>query len=292
MRNVFPGSFLLFALLVVGSVDAQTVRAMKQHVESSMLVTGKIDVDATGAVESVALDKVEALPSGIVDFVRNAAMQWRFEPMTNDAGVPVAASAPMNVRVVARKLDEEKVEIALSSASFTRYDPEDRSAVAYGHQQPPSYPVSAVRAGVSGDTYHVLKVGRDGRVEDVAVRQVNLRVLANERSMRRWRKELASASERTLKTWTFRVPTEGAEADAPYWLVTVPVRYRLRGNDGRPQSERYGAWSTYVRGPVQPLPWIDPSDVRNTMSPDALADGGVYMEREGGLKLLTPLDQG
>lgn len=292
MRSMFLGGFLLLALSVAGSADAKTARAMKQHIESSMLVTGKINVDVAGTVESVALDKVEALPSGIVDFVRNAAMHWRFEPVTNEAGVPVGASAPMSVRVVARTLEGGDIEIALSSANFTSYDPEDRSSVSYGRQLPPRYPVSAVRAGVSGDTYHVLKVGRDGRVQDVAVRQVNLRVLANERAMEAWRKELAKASEKALKTWTFRVPTEGPEAGAPYWLVTVPVSYRLEREGEKGVPEGYGTWSTYVRGPVQPLPWIDPADARNAMSPDALAEGGLHMERAGGLKLLTPLDQG
>ena len=292
MHKVFLGGFLLLALFVVGSADAKTAHAMRKHVESSMLVTGKIDVDTAGVVESVALDKVETLPSGIVDFVRNAAMQWRFEPVTNDAGTPVPVSAPMSVRIVARKLDDESIEIALSSANFTRYDPEDRSFLSYRGQRAPNYPASVLRERASGDTYHVVKVGRDGRVQDVALRQVNLRVLSNELAMERWRKLLAQASEQAIRKWTFNVPTEGPQADAPYWLVTVPVFYRFSEGRSKAPHEKYGTWSIYVRGPVQPLPWIDPADARNTMSPDAFADGGVYMEREGDLKLLTPLDQG
>ena len=290
MRTFFLGSFLLLALFAAGSVDARPAGKDREDIESSMLVTGEITVDTVGEVTAIALDKVDALPSGIVDFIKNAAMQWRFVPVMGDAGTPVVVRAPMNVRVVARKRDDEKFEIALRSASFTRYDPNDMTAVGFEKQGTPRYPVSALREGVSGDTYHVLKVGRDGRVADVALRQVNLRALGSDKAMRRWRDDLARASEQAMKKWTFRVPSEGPEADAPYWLVTVPVRYRI--GQGQRKGERYGAWSTYLRGPLQPLPWIDPSDARNAMSPDALAEGGVYMERKNGLTLLTPLDQG
>lgn len=291
MRNVFPGGFLALALLASGSADAQTARAMRQHIESSMVVTGNIDIDSAGVVTAVVLDKQDALPSGIARFVHDAAMQWLFEPVVGAEGVPVAARAPMSVRVVARKVDEEKIEIAVRSASFTRYDAKDMTSVVFDQIRPPRYPESSVRAGVSGDTYHMLKIGRDGRVLDVALRQVNLRILADESSMSSWRRELARASESVLKRWTFRVPTEGPDKDAPYWVVTVPISYRL-SNDKNSEAENYGTWTSYVRGPLQPVPWIDPADVRNKMSPDALADGDLSMERRGGLKLLTPLDKG
>lgn len=272
-----------------GTVAAQGIKSVRDQIEHSLLLKGTIDVDADGSVAAFALDKAEALSESLSDFVRDAVMAWRFEPVLDASGVAIAARAPLSLRLVARQRDDDRMNVYISSAHFTEYNPDDLTSVAFKEVKPPSFPTNAARANVSGDVYVNLKIGRDGRVQDVSTMQVNLSVVSDERGMTRWRRVLANASERAVKQWTFRVPTEGEVANAPYWVVQVPISYRIGDDAARAGKGEALVWQAYVPGPIEPTPWASPDDVRTAMSPDALADGGVYLAREDGLRLLTPL---
>lgn len=285
----FVSLFLATALLFSASpVEAGTAKAARKHVESSMVLTGSIDVDPDGTVAAIALDQERDLSDVLSSFVRSTLTQWHFEPVRDEQGNALAVRAPMHLRLIARVMADDKAEIGIRSVDFSpESSPDDLTKVRFKDTRPPSYPRDAARASLAADTFVMAKVGRDGRVEDLITRQVNLRSIGSERVMRKWRAEFAKASERAIRDWKFKVPTEGPQADAPYWVVTVPVIYRLSPDRSKSQ---YGKWQAYVAGPLHPAPWLDPNEVRNLTSPDALADGGVYMAREDGLRLLTPLD--
>lgn len=289
----FISLFLATALcLPAATAEAGTAKAVRKHVESSMLLTGKIDIDRDGTVLAVSLDQEADLTGALADFAHNAVMHWRFEPVRDDEDNALVVRAPIRLRLVARTLEDDNVEVGIRSADFSPpYDPNDPTAVVPIDQVPPTYPPGAVRAHVGADTFVMVKVGRDGRVEDLATRQVNLHAISNNRVMASLRGKFAKASERAIRAWIFRVPTEGPQTDQPYWIVTVPISYRLATVSQHRPGGSYGKWKTYVAGPLQPVPWLDPKDVRNATSPDALADGGVYMPRKDGLRLLTPLDE-
>lgn len=292
-RVFFFVSMILAAALCfpAGTVEASTARAVRKHVEYSMPLTGKINVEPDGSVSAVVLDQ-EELPDALSDFVRSSAARWRFEPVKNEEGEAIAVRAPMRLRLVARTVEGGDFEVAIRSTDFSSsYDPNDETTVRCREQQPPRYPQNAARAMVGADTYVAVKVGRDGRVEDVATRQVNLHAIASERSMKNWRKKFAISSEKTIRDWTFRVPTEGPIADKPYWVVTVPVSYRIKVDPAQTATGKLGKWEAYVPGPVQPISWMDSKDPSRTSTPDALAEGGVYMPRADGLRLLTPLGE-
>lgn len=289
----FISLFLSAALcLPAATVEAGTAKAARKHVESSMLLTGKVDIDRDGTVVAMSLDQETDLTDTLAGFVRNAVMHWRFEPVRDDDGNALVVRAPIRLRVVARPLEDDNVEVGIRTADFSpEYDPNDRTAVATMDRTLPHYPRDAALANLGADAFVIVKVGRDGRVEDLITRQVNLHALGNRTAMATWRGKFAKASETAIRGWTFRVPTEGPQADAPYWVVTVPLTYRVSSLGEGPPRVGYGKWETYVAGPLQPVPWLDPKDVRNATSPDALADGGVYMPRKDGLRLLTPLDE-
>ncbi len=286
--NVMWLAGMAFCLLS-GVASAQGPGAVRKQVEASMLLKGEIDIGVDGAVEGIGIERETEIPSGVASFFRDAAMQWTFEPIVQD-GVPVAARAPMSVRLTAKKLESGDYEIRIVNASFDRYDPEDRTSVRFQKQKAPSYPADAIRAGVAGDVYALVKVGRDGRVVEVVSEQVNLHAVASERAMRTWREVLARASEKAIKDWTFLVPSEGAAADKPYWVVRVPIRYRLSQSPAG-RVDHYGTWEAYIPGPLASVPWRD-AERSSGDSPDALVDGGIYMDGEGrGPRLLTPLDR-
>ncbi|WP_241093606.1 energy transducer TonB [Xanthomonas sp.] len=292
MQGMALRGWLLLALaLFAGSAFAAGPGAVRKQIESSLLLQGKVDIEADGSVSRVVLDKEDRLPSGVVDFVRSSALQWTFEPATRD-GKPVAARAPMSVRVVAKRQEGDSYQIAIRNVSFDTYDERDPAAVGMLQMRPPAYPEAAFRAGAGGMVYLVVKVGRDGKPEQAFAEQVNLQVVASENDMRRLRDIFAKSALAAARKWTFRPPTQGEAAAEPYWIVRVPVSYTLQGNPNEGNPDDYGRWVSYVPGPRQPAPWPIPQD-RAQFSPDALPGGGVYMAgRKAGPRLLTALEGG
>lgn len=291
---------LLFVLLA-GVVHAAGPRAVREQAEMSMLVTGMVLVDADGSVSGWEVDQREKLPDYVANLVERSAPMWKFEPVLVD-GRPRATKARMSLRLVAEKLDDGNFRIAISNGYFGRdaMSGKERKALDRSGDddegqandilravamRPPGYPDSALQMGARGTVYLVLRIGRDGAVEDVAVEQVNLRIVGNENQMRRIRDMLSKPAASAARRWTFQVPTTGESAAQDYWLVRVPVDYEFAG-----EKSRYGQWQAYIPGPYQRHPWHE-DDADAGRGPDALADGGIY-EAGKGLKLLTPLQQG
>jgi hypothetical protein len=281
---------LCLAGVAVDAAQAQGVGAVRKQVESSLLVRGEVDIARDGSVSALAIEHEDKLPAGVVTFVRGNAMQWKFEPVLRD-GQAVLARAPMSLRVVAKKLDDGDYRIELRGVSFQRYNAKDPETLASIGMKPPSYPEQAYRAGVSGSVYLVLKIGRDGKVEDAMAEQVNLRVVGSESEMRRLRGLLARNALAAAGKWTFRIPSQGKAAQAPYWSIRVPVEYSLRQSPVGRADDAYGTWMSYVPGPREHAPWAGDGDAAG-FSPDTLADGGVYMADGRSPRLLTPLQGG
>lgn len=283
------GALLLSApQLIAAAPAAGGIAAVRQQVESSMLVGGDIHIETDGSVSALQLRQEERLPEGVIKLVRDNVLQWRFEPVVVD-GKPVRAIAPMNLRVIARKLEGGSYEVSLRGVSFQKYDAVDPHNVTSTAMTPPRYPEAALRAGATGSVYLLVKVGRDGKVEDAFAEQVNLTFLSRESEQRRFREVLAKSAVAAAKGWTFQVPTEGDSVSQPYWNVRVPISYAIGNSRDNKGAETYGRWTSYVAGPRESAPWRTPD--RNTdASPDTLAEGGVYMaDSNTGPRLLTPL---
>src|SRR3546814_8074861 len=75
--------------------------------------------------------------------------------------------------------------------------------------KPPGFPRDIVRMGGEGVVYLLLKIGRQGTVEDMAVEQVNLTAYASNWKMQRIRLGLAEAAVESARKWTFHTPSTG-----------------------------------------------------------------------------------
>lgn len=278
----FRSLMVLVAWACTASAFAQGPAAVRKQAESSMLVTGTVDVEADGSVSGYQIDKPQALPEAVTSLLGQAVPSWRFEPVLVN-GRPSPVRARMSVRLAARKREGGEYMLSVRSASFGEEPGDAGETVSARQMKPPSYPMAAAQIGVHGMAYLLLKIGRDGSVEDVFAEQVNLRVIGNERQMQQARKLLADASIRAARNWTFNPPIAGDEVDAPFWIVRVPVDYRL--ND-KPEPA-YGQWEGYVPGPLASAPWIMPT-IDSAGSPDALVSGGIYRVGRGP-RLLTLL---
>lgn len=262
---------------------AQTARSVRETAEASMTLTGRIDIGTDGHVTGFQLDHADTLPADLAAFVKRQVQAWQFRPAVEN-GTAVATQTPVTLRLLSQPSpDGAGDNVRVAGASFTRYDPEDTSRVTSSEIRSPAYPKSLAAMRAKGEVLLLLKVGRDGSVDDVFAEQVNLRVVGKESQMRQVRNEFARASVSIARSWTFRPPTTGRLKDAESWTVRVPVRYMMG------ERTPYGTWEAYIPGPRERAPWRT-SQAGADAAPDLLAAGGIYMaDLDDGPRLLTPL---
>lgn len=263
---------LLLCGLLTGTALADGQRSVAKQAEASMLVTGTIVVAPDGSVSSYAVDHSEKLPPAVVSVIEKNAARWTFKPVLLD-GKPVMAKASMNLRIVVTPMQQKgSYTVAIRGASFGQGAPGGN--VSKGIRTLPHYPMGTILDRVSGTVYLVVKVGRQGQVEDVAAEQVNLRVLGRPFEMKRWRKEFAEASVAAARSWTFHPPVTGAHANDPYWVARVPVTFNIRPVGGQSPRPAYGQWQSYIPGPHALIPWLDQKQLAASDA-DAVPTGGI-----------------
>ncbi|GAB3346555.1 energy transducer TonB [Lysobacter tyrosinilyticus] len=270
-------------LLLSQATFAGGAGAVRKQIESSMLLTGKIQVDTEGHVTGHSLDDAEKIPSGVVALIEKAVPLWVFKPMLLD-GKPVHVATDMRIRVGAHKLDAGQYEVGILSATFGNRSGHPRERIQVVDLTPPAYPMGAAEAGLTGTVYLLLRVGRDGKVTDAIAEQTNLTIVDSEKAMARWRRALEGGSISQARKWLFVPPTHGEAAKRDFWLVRVPLVYLGYDQNSAP----YGTWQNYVPGPRRRSPWDDGDKEGVGFSPDTLAPGTAYLAGSG-LQLLTPL---
>jgi hypothetical protein len=281
---------LMLGLLVAFASHAAGPRAVRKTVESSMLVTGWVLIATDGSISKLELDGPDKLPTGVLSLVEQAGASWRFEPLLID-GVARKARARMSLRIAAKKIDAERYEVGIRSGYFGEeaMTPEERLArgdsIKPIAMKPPIYPEIAWKVGARGTVYVVLKIGREGTVQELFAEQVNLQVIGSENEMDRMRDMLAKSALNAARKWTFQLPAVGENAKEETWVVRVPVDFQFHGY----QRPSYGQWDSYVPGPIRRAPWDTGFD--SAQSPDAMIAGVLYDARYS-LRLLTPLHPG
>lgn len=288
MRGMSCAVVLLAALLIAAPVharvnDAADVASAAARIDSSMVVRGRMTIDDDGRVSSLQLYKEETLSPAIVQYIREVAARWRFAPRREHQARNVV---PLNLRLVARPLDDGGLQLGIRGVSFHRLMQDAPGDIVALNLTPPQYPTAVFRAGAGGSVYLLLRVGRDGRVQAAFAEQVNLNVSGSEARQRNFREALKASALAATRRWRFRVPSMGDAAGRPYWEVRVPVEYSL----GRSQAQDagYGKWHVYVAGPREHAPWAA-DGAEPGFSPDALDAGGVYSADDDAPRLLTPV---
>jgi hypothetical protein len=280
MKRLLGGGL---ALLLCAHGWAADTAAVRKQVESSMLLTGSIMITPEGAVRSFQIDHADKVPAPVQELLQTNVSQWAFEPVRLD-GRPINARAVMSVRVAAKEQADGNYALSIRGVNF-----DDTAPGEYPTRKTwstPRYPPEAASAGAAGTVYVLVKIDRQGQVEDAIAEQVNLEAVGSESEMARMRKALADASLRSIKHWTFNPPTTGQLANPEHWVVRIPVQFHLYGLGRRSQSG-YGQWQTYVPGPRQAAPWGGDSKLAEG-SADALPDDSVA-PAQSNLHLLTPL---
>lgn len=258
---------------------AQGPVEVRRQTQASMVLTGQVRIAADGRAESVSIDRESEVPAEVVQLLRGAAQRWRFEP----AAAGAAADTAMSVRVGLRRAEDgQAMTMRVVSASFgdqARVHPSLSVSM-----PPPKFPNSAMAARMPATTYVVLRFGRDGKVDDAFIEQVNLYAIGSEKQMQWFRRLFADASLAAARKWRFAPPTQGPEAGHDSWRVRVPVDFRFLGD----KSAGYGQWDVYVPGPRQYAPW---TNQERDAGVDAVADTSPRLVGAG-RRLLSALDNG
>ncbi len=222
---------LWFGLILAGcsavTVARDNLADIRKQAEASLLATGTINVEPDGSVSSFTLDQPNRLPTAVVSLVDTSAPRWRFEPVIQ-GGKPIKAKARMSLHFIARKSDDTHYQVSLDAASFgegqdTTHSANETSPAGAEMLRPahrltsPQYPFDALASGVGGVAYVVLRINRQGTVADAIVEQVNLRAVASEVEMARFRTDFAQSALKVARHWTFITPTGGETANAEFW---------------------------------------------------------------------------
>jgi hypothetical protein len=276
------GCLLVCVANVGAATDATSAGAIRKTAEAGMLITGTIEVNPDGSLHNYTLDQPEKLQPVVIDVVNKTVSSWTFklsEP-TNDV-----VKTEVSLRVVAKPAGNGNFMVAVYGASFGQ--PEDRSdQISYkDHSFQPQYPMFANYARVGGVVYVLVRIGRDGAVQEAIAEQVNLDKYGSEADMNRYRKLLADSALEAARHWTFNPPRMGPDVDNPYWTARMPVNFHLIGPGASPAKE-YGQWEAYFPGPRQTPPWT--GKVLANESPDAMS-GDELRTGNSRLQLVTPV---
>lgn len=260
-----------------------------------MVVTGSIHIDASGRVTAFELAKADQLPSAVRDMLDQQIPRWQFQPAVYQ-GQPVAAHSGMRLRVVAVPEDGDRYTLKVAGAYFSTSDPDavklDNAGIsgqrlAASKNPAPQYPAAAIRAGVMGTVFLVMRVGADGKVEQAAAEQVNLRTRVPPNRVGHWSEVLAKSAVKAAEHWQYAVPDTGNGAADSHYLVRTSVAYALSNSRQKPPTPEYGQWVHYLPGPHYTIDWLDKSQ-RTNGSADALPEG-AFLANHSGLRLLNKL---
>lgn len=275
-------ALILLGSLVACGVAHADARAVRRTAEASMLVTGHVQVKPDGTMQGYTIDHWQALPAPVQALIGKLLPHWTFQPTGSDSQV---VDSSMSLRVLARPQDDGSYKLTIAGSSFGG-PPDPGEAVALLTRRAPIYPRGAAKAGVSGTVYLLVQVGRDGHVLDAIAEQVNLDQYGTELQMRYFRRLLADASLDAAHAWTFRIPTVGPRAGAPFWVARIPVHFNLGGEGGPGKDLAYGHWQRYIPGPREQAPWAGKRLAEG--APDAVPNGSTQT-LGAGLRLKSPM---
>lgn len=273
---------LLICVLLTCSFAVSAAKgpgAVRKQIESSLLVTGSIDVDASGKVVSYALDEPQALPEGIVAMAAAQVPLWAFVPMALPAD-QTRTHSRMSLRFIAKKSEDQQAIVSLQGARFFNERNADGFPIDREHSAPIVYPLAMRRLYITGAVYMAVRVGRDGKVLDAAVEQINLTVVGSENETERWRQVLGHHWQQGVKRLRFDIPASAfAENNS---TLSGRVGFYFKHADS--PSWKYGNWEPHVPGPHTRIDWLPDPDARpDTFRPGALHTAGSDR------RLLTPL---
>lgn len=241
---------------VAGTDGPADAERLPVPIDGSMRLTGSLTivVDDAGStkarVSGYAIDRADKVPEEVRTFLARRIAGWRID-WDRDAALATSDVLRFSVQVRASPVGDGQFRLWLDGVTVDDARPPSERVRAK-RMRPPEYPREMLRIEATGIVYMLLKVGRDGRVQDLFAEQVDLTVASEDMDvMRRMHARFIASAAAAARGWRFDVPTSGALAGDEAWFVRVPVEFSLHH---RPPPG-YGGWQYLVRGPRRQAPW-------------------------------------
>ncbi|HMB56254.1 MAG TPA: hypothetical protein VKM35_03500 [Arenimonas sp.] len=225
----------------------------------TMQVDSVVSIDTNGGLTDFRMET--PVPDSLRNNLDRIVRQWRFI-RTPSAGPVMPINTRMRITLSATKLGE-KYQIRVDNVIFTgdEKDPGKPAAalasIAAKRLVPPQYPIGLERLNIGGLVLLGLKVGNDGRVEDVVAVQTILRdVSGAPKVLGQAVATLEQSALRAARTWRFEVPAGFAKEDAGHHTITVPIVFLPSGSS---EESVPGQWRTEVRGQRREMDWLKPN---------------------------------
>lgn len=268
----------LVLTLLLASATAGAVAGERLTIEPGVFTRradGELTIDTAGRV--VAFKPDVAWPASLATRMDGLVNALRFEPVEVD-GRPVNARMRMRVTFAAEEQANGNMAVRIDNVTFPDEDsctcaqPKGISLKVV-HRAAPQYPEVGAMSGVDANVLLVVRVGRDGRIADVAVRQsalVGAKGPAHRvaRVLERFEDEAVSA----IRKW--RVAVDIAPGVSPTdedMSALIPVTFRMRdsGNDAP------GRWVLEMRTTKRETPWLQPAPGMPVAGVSDIAGDGV-----------------
>ena len=252
-----------------------------------MQVDGWISINPEGGVAEFQTE-TPLLPA-LHENLERVVLKWRFQPVMID-GVPRMVRAKTRV-ILARNRVGKVYVVKVDNVTFPNNPDAKAETIKESPQpitalsmQPPNWPRGLLGANVSGQVLLYIRVGADGRAEQVVAVQSMLFDVKGKNSVLR---DVIDQFERSALLgathWRFNVPADRGQMSAENRTVSVPVVFLM---EKRPELELPGRWRTIVRNPTRPVEWLPKSpDVKQAGVTDVAA--GELMSASSEAKLNT-----
>jgi hypothetical protein len=255
-------------------------------------VDGYIKIDAAGNLTDYKIDT--PLPDQLRELVNKTVHKWTFFPVMV-GGKTVPAEAKMRITLAGRA-DGEDLIVTVDNVIFlggpgTAIDPSSMPVFVTLNDKGlrlPTYPESLLSAGVQGTVLLYLRLGIDGRVQEICPIQVSLIDVKGDNAILAKAAGLfASSAADQVKKWRFGVTTRISNPSPDELTVGLPVAFRLpQFKDPKP-----GQWHTEVRSEKQAAPWLrlDPAEQAFGVSD---VDSGEIVPLASSIRLATKVNGG
>src|SRR3546814_1397397 len=117
MNRTWVAKGVVAMLLAVAAVAVAVPKDVREQTEASMLLTGKISINADGSVAGYEILQADKVPDYVLSNLAEWVPDWRFKPVLV-GGKAVPARATMTVRMLARPSGEDKFEVSIAGTSF------------------------------------------------------------------------------------------------------------------------------------------------------------------------------
>lgn len=253
-------------------------------------VDGYIKIDAAGNLTDYRIDT--QLPEQLRELVSKTVHKWAFFPVLV-GGQAVPAEAKMRITLAGR-VDGDDLVVTVDNVIFlggpgTAIDPSSRPVFVTLNDKGvrlPAYPESLLREGVQGTVLLYLKLGIDGRVQEICPIQVSLiDVKGNNAILAKAAELFASSAVDQVKNWRFGVTTRISNPSPDELTVGLPVAFRLTGF----KNPKPGQWHTEVRSEKKAAPWLmlDPTEQAFGVSD---VDNGEIVPLASSIRLATKVN--